>query len=88
MFKFLYLQVYFLAAPLTLMGSSTAWNRQFQVSFGVTDYGLHKGAKDILKCCLFVFNALFVIKTDQFLNGKVMEATPAYPSTGNPEPDS
>lgn len=80
--------MYFLAATLTLMSSSTAWNGQFQVSFGVTDYGLHKGAKDILKCCLFVFNALFAIETDQFLNSKVMEATPAYPSTGNPELNS
>lgn len=80
--------MYFLAATLTLMSSSAAWNGQFQASFGVTDYGLHKGAKDVLKCCLFVFNALFMIKTDQFPNGKVMEATPVYPSTGNPEPNS
>lgn len=37
---------------------------------------------------VYFFHALFMIKTDQFLNSKVMEATAAYPSTGNPELNS
>lgn len=35
---------------------------------------------------LFILtNALFMIKSNQFLNGKLMEAAPAHPSTGNPK---
>lgn len=79
--------MYFLAATLTLMSCSAAWNGQFWIGFGVVDCGIHKGAKDFRKCRLFV-HALFMIKTDQFLNSKVMEATAAYPSTGNPELNS